>query len=403
MVLYSSFLLAIVYCTLAKSARGQDCVWDRDEDFPVNPPILFDEAFEIVRPVLEGSYRMVRVSAGSRVTVACPGTLVTNLGVSSVTAACAGGVLLAVDETEWELAELGCTDKVSESIQRDLGSCGSGNVGVVHAIGFEVDAAASFYELIRVCFEPQSETTLYSQNVIHGANIAAKDVEASRPSFKSSSGFFSVSMSSVYAQSTQLDLMTNLLGDADLANEVIDVSKQFYFAKGHMAPDADFVTVAEQDATYYFINALPQWQAFNNGNWKYLEYATRDLATKHNSDLTIYSGGWGVLELDDINNNPVEIYLGLSEDKKVVPAPAITWKVVHDEGRQRAAAVVGVNNPHLTRAPAKICSDLCDSLGWIDFDVNDLVSGFTYCCSVDDLRQAVPHVPDLGPVALLTD
>lgn len=60
---------------------------------------------------------------------------------------------------------------------------------------------------------------------------------------------------------------------------------------------------------------------------QYLEFATRDLAKKHGTDLTIYSGGWGVLELEDINNNLVKIYLGLSKDKTVVPAPAITWKV----------------------------------------------------------------------------
>ncbi|MDK2413507.1 DNA/RNA non-specific endonuclease, partial [Aphanizomenon sp. 202] len=98
--------------------------------------------------------------------------------------------------------------------------------------------------------------------------------------------------------------------------------------------------------TYYYINAVPQWQAFNNGNWKYLEFATRDLAEAHGTDLTIYTGGWGVLTLDDINANPVEIYLGLTENKMVVPAPAVTWKVVYEESSSRAAAVVGVNNPH---------------------------------------------------------
>lgn len=54
----------------------------------------------------------------------------------------------------------------------------------------------------------------------------------------------------------------------ELATTTINSKKQLYLAKGHMSPDADFVTEAEQDATYYYINALPQWQAFNNGNWK---------------------------------------------------------------------------------------------------------------------------------------
>ncbi|KAG0721296.1 hypothetical protein GWK47_046738 [Chionoecetes opilio] len=67
--------------------------------------------------------------------------------------------------------------------------------------------------IIRVCFEPSSETTLFTEHVIHGANIAAKDIDTSRPSFRTSSGFFSISMIKAYSQSSQLVLMTNLLGD----------------------------------------------------------------------------------------------------------------------------------------------------------------------------------------------
>ena len=54
-----------------------------------------------------------------------------------------------------------------------------------------------------------------------------------------------------------------------------DKSGTDYFAKGHLSPDAAFVYDAEQDATYYFMNVAPQFQSFNNGNWKSLEMATR--------------------------------------------------------------------------------------------------------------------------------
>jgi hypothetical protein len=39
-----------------------------------------------------------------------------------------------------------------------------------------------------------------------------------------------------------------------------------------MAPDADFIDAASQDASYYFMNTAPQFQIFNNGNWKYDSY-----------------------------------------------------------------------------------------------------------------------------------
>ena len=35
-----------------------------------------------------------------------------------------------------------------------------------------------------------------------------------------------------------------------------------YFAKGHLAPDANFVYEVFQDATYYFINVAPQVRLF---------------------------------------------------------------------------------------------------------------------------------------------
>ncbi|KAK7023465.1 hypothetical protein SK128_010669 [Halocaridina rubra] len=186
-----------------------------------------------------------------------------------------------------------------------------------------------------------------------------------------------------------------------LAKQMIDSRKQYYFAKGHMAPDADFVTEAEQDATYYYINAVPQWQAFNNGNWKYLEFATRDLAEKRSTDMTIYSGSWGVLELDDINENPVDIYLGLSAKERVVPAPALNWKVIYEESSESAVAVVGINNPHISTPPEPLCKNICPDLPWIDFKTEDLGHGYTYCCDVNDLRKFIPIIPDLGKVHLL--
>lgn len=61
--------------------------------------------------------------------------------------------------------------------------------------------------------------------------------------------------------------------------------------------------------------------------YQQLEFATRTLAEEVGRDLRIYSGGSRVLKLPDVNNNPVSIFLGLVDEKKVVPAPDVTWKV----------------------------------------------------------------------------
>ena len=50
--------------------------------------------------------------------------------------------------------------------------------------------------------------------------------------------------------------------------------------QGHLAPDAAFVYEVLQDATYYYFNVAPQFQYFNNGNWKAVEFHVRSLASK---------------------------------------------------------------------------------------------------------------------------
>ncbi|KAK8378181.1 hypothetical protein O3P69_018863 [Scylla paramamosain] len=308
-------------------ATGEDCVWNKDADFPMDPPLILDDQLKLVLPVEKDSVREVRIPSGNIVILACPGTgnYLEALGEVVVQTKCAGGVQLNVTDNESKaLLELGCAKKIRSAIKKYLGSCGAGDIGQQHIIGFQF--ADKFYEQVLVCFDHDKQTTLYTRHLIHGANIGAKDKDSSRPSFKTSSGFFNVSMSNVYTQNSQLELLKTLLGSETLANTMFDTSK-YYFAKGHLSPDADFVTTVEQDATYYYINAVPQWQAFNNGNWKYLEYATRDLAEKKKRDLRVYSGGWGVLKLDDINGNPVKVFLKVTDEEQVVPAPAITWKV----------------------------------------------------------------------------
>ncbi|CAL4066052.1 unnamed protein product, partial [Meganyctiphanes norvegica] len=133
---------------------------------------------------------------------------------------------------------------------------------------------------------------------------------------------FHVKMTDTYSQKKQKTLFKTLLG----SDEAIVVKKQNYFAKGHLAPDSDFVYGYQQDATYYFINAVPQWQAFNNGNWKALEFSVRDLAVEHDRDLDVWTGAIGVLEMPDKNNNLVPIVLGQSFKKDLIPAPALMWK-----------------------------------------------------------------------------
>lgn len=165
-----------------------------------------------------------------------------------------------------------------------------------------------------------------------------------------------------------------------------------------MAPDADFVDAAGSDATYYYINAAPQWQPFNNGNWKALEMATRNLAVAREANLNIYTGVFGVLTLADVKNVQKPIYLAFDSNKNgLIPAPKYYWKVVHDRSTDTATSFVGINNPHLKSVlPDDIlCRDVCNRVPWAIWNRLNIANGYMFCCTVADLKQVISYAPVL--------
>lgn len=58
---------------------------------------------------------------------------------------------------------------------------------------------------------------------------------------------------------------------------------------------------------------------------KQLEIRARNIADQRQTNLSIYTGGFGVMTLDDVNGNPVEIWLGrdtyTDELVKKLPVP----------------------------------------------------------------------------------
>ena len=73
-------------------------------------------------------------------------------------------------------------------------------------------------------------------------------------------------MVDIYKKKNQRRVVTALLDgvtkiDGETIIEITNKAKD-YFAKGHLAPDANFVYEVLQDATYYFINVAPQVRPF---------------------------------------------------------------------------------------------------------------------------------------------
>ena len=83
---------------------------------------------------------------------------------------------------------------------------------------------------------------------------------------------------------------------------VQDFDSDIYLARGHMAPNADFIFYSWMDATYHFINVSPQWQAFNGGNWMYFEGGVRDFVVERQMDIVVYTGEFSLVSSHHISD-----------------------------------------------------------------------------------------------------
>lgn len=98
-----------------------------------------------------------------------------------------------------------------------------------------------------------------------------------------------MSLSKVYSKGHQAQIMTEILGNKGLQKKYAGDDN---IARGHLSPKADFIYGPEQLATFYYVNAAPQWHKFNSGNWNNIEVSVRNLAIRRKLHLTVYTGMW---------------------------------------------------------------------------------------------------------------
>merc|ERR1711970_732792 len=221
------------------------------------------------------------------------------------------------------------------------------------SIGWQIED--TFIEQIGLCVDESNYGTIWTNHTVRGASIDLRDIDPKRPSFRADTSaytrknrrFFtwstSTKLNKLYSKKAQKSTVTALLGGVTSIEDetIIETSSSGtdYFAKGHLSPDAAFVYDVEQDATYYYINVAPQFQSFNNGNWKALESSVRDLGKKLGRDLEVVTGTHEILQYKNKKGKNTKIFL--EEEKSYVPAPKYYWKVVKDPKTETAAVFIG--------------------------------------------------------------
>jgi len=170
-----------------------------------------------------------------------------------------------------------------------------------------------------------------------------------------------------------------------------------YLARGHLTPNADFGTQDKRDATFFFINAAPQWQYFNGGSWKSLEKAITNYAQAGTGRiLHVITGTDGILNGGALNGGKDWYLDWQSGDNMKIPVPKFFWKIVYD-GNSGAAFVGSNEDVRGAKGPqaqgkghpitgGQVKTDLCNG------SYNNVNQGYIWCYTIKDVFEVLPKL-----------
>ncbi|XP_059091917.1 uncharacterized protein LOC131887344 [Tigriopus californicus] len=374
-------------------------------------PLFFHpatEEFLLPNAGSENGQRILRFPIGEPVMAACPGAKLNVNGERHLPVMCLGeNDLFDASGQIVPFSELSCSRSIREMVQPDENSpCGPEGQGHGVIIGWKAPSGA-LKPQIRICHNSELEATYYARHTLFGGALDAKEVQSSRPTYFKEGGFYDQSSADqAYKLRTQRETFKSILG-ATQGSRVFKYRRS-YLAKGHLAPDADFIFKEWQHATYYFLNVAPQWQSFNNGNWKAVEAAVRNYASLTQANLDVFTGTLDPLKLLTDSGSKTRLHLAKKdvdqEQFDLIPVPEFLWKLVYHPQLNQAIVFIGLNNPFFEGDPdqeIQICPDICASEKWFFLYQKNIAKGYLYCCSYADFKAAIEWIPDLGDPDIL--
>ncbi|GJQ78069.1 hypothetical protein Trydic_g16000, partial [Trypoxylus dichotomus] len=354
---------------------------------------------------LPSSGDTISLAENQLVDIACPnGNVLVNggsLGSSTSQARCTAGRFV-IGGQNVPFSAITCST-IPYHTARFTGSTCLSNYREIE-IGFAV--GNRFLRIMSICFDQNLQYSLYTE-FNQTKTIGGYQSGFPRPSWIQGSGFFSVSgfsIDTLYTRNRQRITINALLGLSETSYQYIAETSDLFLARGHLAAKADFLYGAQQRATFYFVNAAPQWQTFNGQNWNYLEQNVRDFASRRGLDLIEYTGTYGVTTLPHaVTGQDTELFLYVTDSTKAIPVPRLFWKVLYDPIRKAGVVFIGVNNPYVVNPTRDIiCTDICSQYSWLTWKPTEIQLGYSYCCSVSDFRRTVTTFPNIEVTQLLS-
>lgn len=219
--------------------------------------------------------------------------------------------------------------------------------------------------------------------------------------FNQTSFYRGLDVSRLYTRFEQRKTISNILQSTQSGNDLISNRSDLYLARGHLAAKTDFVFGSHQLSIFYYMNAAPQWQTFNNGNWRILEDNIRKFIDRKNVNTEVFTGTHGVVQYRDVNGIRRSIYLSHGHDAngRRIPVPMIYFKVVIVAEPNQGIVFVGVNNPYAKLEEIKqeyiLCADVSDQVKYIPWARHNITLGYSYACAIHEFTKRVTTLPTI--------
>nr|QCF41178.1 DNA/RNA non-specific nuclease 1 [Cylas puncticollis] len=364
---------------------------------PQRKPLLRDPTSKtIILPDAAGS-SVITLKTGNRIEIDCPGAniLLDSLSLGEITdAVCISGTIFNIQNKRVEFGSVVCSRRIT-SIARYTGDkCFE--KGKEIEVGFQF-SDGEFVKQMTTCFDENTREVYYSLFEL-SHQIGDQNTGGTRPSW-TEGNFYNLGarLNNLYPNAAQRSTINQQLGLSDDDVKYIKPTGNYYLARGHLTARSDYIYYPQQEATFHYINSVPQWQTFNGFNWFYLERNLRQYAANKGLDLIVMTGGYGISTLPhESTGKPVPLHLYVDDNgNKAIPIPELFWKVAYSPSTKAGIAVLGLNNPYQGNVSGSvICDDIADKLNWWTFERTRTQAGYMYACTISSLRKRIPQIPN---------
>lgn len=308
---------------------------------------------------------------------------------NSLNAICVGGTNFHVNGEEVEFSDIACNRLPEHTARRTNYTCPGGEIAQV---GYNV--GDRWLNLMDICHNEELATTHWVHFDQSPAHLGGQRGFPRIP-FIQGDFFGRLPVNQLYTRGRQRRTIGDILRSEDLARGVVEERGDLFLSRGHLAARTDYIFGSHQQATFYFLNAAPQWQTFNGGNWERVENGLRNHVNTQGWNVEIFTGTHGVLHLNDVNGVPQPIYL--ESNGRRIPVPKIFYKVAVEKSLNAGIVFVGVNNPYATLEEIKqhftYCEDISAKVNYIPWNRENIRFGYCYACEVREFTKKILELP----------